>query len=452
LRERSILPRLIVSLVGLIVAVSLVLAVALMSVERTRRARDLRDTAIFAAEHLARSLAFPAWNVVEREIDSQLEAAMLDPSLYGIVFAAPDLAPPVRAWTRDASWKAVGGMPDESASGLIVESGDVVHEGRTIAKIKLVYSDKAELDKLGRETKVIAALILGEAAALGLGLLLILRSSIFRPLRSIERWAVGVSKGGISPGSDPDEASGEIESLRQSIIRMVQLLDERYETLSTAERELRTALEQKATLAKELFHRTGNNLAVLSGLIALRDGGGEGRPNRQLRAIKASVDAIGLAQMELYKRDDLTYLDLGSYLESVARNLVDASPDRAGRVKLRSESEAIPVMIDVALPVGLATAELVGNSLEHGLSGDRGGIVYVSVRRLPESRISARVADDGRGPGRDFDPKASGGLGLELVAALIEGQLRGSLSFDCSGGFACEMRFAESGPGFTPRL
>jgi two-component sensor histidine kinase len=69
-------------------------------------------------------------------------------------------------------------------------------------------------------------------------------------------------------------------------------------------------------------------------------------------------------------------------------------------------------MIDVALPVGLATAELVGNSLEHGLSGE-GGIVCLSVRRLPGGRISARVADDGSrrpasSPGSSPGPGASG--------------------------------------------
>jgi two-component sensor histidine kinase len=453
LRERSILPRLIISLVSLIAAVSLVLAAALLSVERARRDRDLREAAVVAAEHLARSLAFPAWNVVEREIDSQLEAAMLDPALYGTVFSAPDLDPPVRAWTRDASWKAVGGRPDESLRGLIIESRDIVFEGRAIAELRLVYSDRNERAKLGGEAFAVAAIVIGEAATLSIGLLLILGSSVFRPLRSIERWAAEVSDGGSPRAAEPVAASGEIESLRQSIIRMVGLLDERYETLSTAERELRIALDQKAVFANELFHRTGNNMAVISGLIALREGGrGATIPGRPLRAIKASVDAIALAQKELYKRDDLTYLDLGSYLESITRDIVASDRDRAGSVTVRSMCCELPVMIDVALPVGLSTAELVRNSLEYAFAEGRRGIVSISVRRLAEGGVSARVSDDGPGPGADFDPESSAGLGLELVGALIRGQLRGSVSYDFSGGFACEMRFAEAGPGFTSRL
>ena len=85
---------------------------------------------------------------------------------------------------------------------------------------------------------------------------------------------------------------------------------------------------------------------------------------------------------------------------------------------------------EVATPLALVLVELVQNAVEHGLDG-RGGEVRSRSRVAsgPErgDRLTVAVADDGAGLPAGFDPAADGGLGLQIVRTLVEGELGGTL-------------------------
>jgi two-component sensor histidine kinase len=49
------------------------------------------------------------------------------------------------------------------------------------------------------------------------------------------------------------------------------------------------------------------------------------------------------------------------------------------------------------------------------------------VRPAPGERLLVIVADDGVGLPDGFDPATGGGLGLQIVRTLVEGELGGSL-------------------------
>ena len=87
----------------------------------------------------------------------------------------------------------------------------------------------------------------------------------------------------------------------------------------------------------------------------------------------------------------------------------------------------------MATPLALVLVELVQNAVEHGLDGRDGEVtveVQVAAGPGPGDRLTVAVADDGAGLPADFDPVDGGGLGLQIVRTLVEGELGG----DAAGG------------------
>jgi two-component sensor histidine kinase len=108
----------------------------------------------------------------------------------------------------------------------------------------------------------------------------------------------------------------------------------------------------------------------------------------------------------------------------------------AGPVEVRREGSFGLLPPEVATPLALVLVELVQNAVEHGLR-DRGGTVLVAVRRQPDRTgggavLAVDVADDGAGLPAGFDT-AAGGLGLQIVRTLVEGELGGTLRLGGAG-------------------
>jgi two-component sensor histidine kinase len=446
------MPRLLASLIGLITLVSLVFAASLLLVEQGRLERQLEGAAEVAADQLARTLAFPIWNAIVREVDAQIVSAMLDPSLYGVGLTMDGLVPPSRAWSRDSQWRPAL-APLEESPELFAVRKNIEFEGNRIGTVRMLFTKKYIRRAAGREAGLLLILVCADAAALAIGFYAIMRRAIIHPLRGIERWAAVVNSGKAAAIPSPAGERGEIASLKASIDGMVRLLGERYDSIAAKERELRAALAQKEALVHELYHRTRNSLQVLSGFISLRMGrGSDSPPHADLEAMQGRIQAISLAHEELFKSADLSYLDLGSYLRGLIERAIQDGARPGRSILFRSEPSSLPVLIDVALPVGFAVSELVANSLAFAFRGRDSGTIGLELERLPAGYLSVSVSDDGEGPPPGFDPRADAGFGLLAVSALIEQQLRGEVEYELERGFRCTMRFAEAGTGFDRRV
>ena len=79
---------------------------------------------------------------------------------------------------------------------------------------------------------------------------------------------------------------------------------------------------------------------------------------------------------------------------------------------------------EVATPLAVALTELVTNAVEHGLAS-RSGVVHVSADRKPR-KLLITVSDNGVGLGKEG---VGPGLGTQIIKTLIEGELRGSISW-----------------------
>lgn len=193
--------------------------------------------------------------------------------------------------------------------------------------------------------------------------------------------------------------------------------------------------ERNATLFTEMQHRISNNLAVVSALLAL-----ERRRVEDPAARRALDDAGRRLELvsRLHRRLHAPGAAMGPFLEELCRDVLEAGASRG--VTCEVAAEPLPVTPAQAIPLALATAELLANAIEHAFPGRAAGRVAVALRREADGTAALTVQDDGVGLPPGFAAEEARSLGLSLVGQLAR-QLGGSFALEGAGGTLARLRF-----------
>ena len=102
-----------------------------------------------------------------------------------------------------------------------------------------------------------------------------------------------------------------------------------------AEEQIRRSLDEKETLLRELYHRTKNNMQVISSLLNLQL---EYNPDDIIKdvfnAIKNRIQSMSLVQQKLYLSNDLSSIDLKEYIIDLSKLLADSYNIKKDRIDL----------------------------------------------------------------------------------------------------------------------
>jgi PAS domain S-box-containing protein len=213
------------------------------------------------------------------------------------------------------------------------------------------------------------------------------------------------------------------------------------EKLRINRKRLQASLEEKRVLLREVYHRTKNNMLVIISMLSLQL---DGIVDRQARKVFADTEnrirAMAMVHEALCRSENLAEINLGAYLENMARALIDTMTidDRIGFV---TQCEHVPVSIDQAVPLGLVVNELITNAVKHAFPDGRTGKIQLVLRR-DGGELELIVADDGVGLPEWIDARRSQTFGLQITANMIEKQLRGSFAVDCRRGTDFAIRFS----------
>ncbi|MFZ5872735.1 MAG: sensor histidine kinase, partial [Actinomycetota bacterium] len=191
--------------------------------------------------------------------------------------------------------------------------------------------------------------------------------------------------------------------------------------LRRREREL---LTKDATI-REIHHRVKNNLQTVAALLRLQARRIPGEEARAaLEEAMRRVSTIALVHDTLSRGFDETV----DFDEVVDRGLLLAGDVAAtgARVRTVRSGRFGTVRAEDATPLALVLTELVTNAVEHGLAGGQGTVDVRAQRRGQDLQVT--VADDGAGLPEGFSP-SGGGLGTQIVQALVHGELRGRIDW-----------------------
>jgi PAS domain S-box-containing protein len=209
-----------------------------------------------------------------------------------------------------------------------------------------------------------------------------------------------------------------------------------------AEELIRTSLEEKEVLLREIHHRVKNNLAVVSSLFYLQSINTD-RPDvvRLFEESRNRIRSMALVHEQLYRSHLLAAVDFVEYSTSLATQLLRTYERADTRVRLVTKMAPLHLSVDLAIPCGLVLNELLTNCLKHAFVGRREGSIEIELVATDDGHHVLRVSDDGVGM-TNVDLAATQSLGMRLVRSLAK-QLDGTVTFEPRArGASVSLRFA----------
>jgi PAS domain S-box-containing protein len=210
-----------------------------------------------------------------------------------------------------------------------------------------------------------------------------------------------------------------------------------------AETSLKTALDEKELLLKEIHHRVKNNLMIISSLLSLQSH--HLKDEETIGIFKESQNrakSMALIHERLYLSTDLKNIDFREYITTLAKDLYRTYVTDQSRVRLELNIEELNIDINTAIPLGLILNELITNSMKHAFSGEERGTISIDFQKDGDE-FKLMVSDDGVGFPENLDFKNTDSLGLELVNTLTD-QIDGKIDLKVHNGTKFTISFKET--------
>jgi two-component sensor histidine kinase len=190
----------------------------------------------------------------------------------------------------------------------------------------------------------------------------------------------------------------------------------------------RLLMSKDATI-REIHHRVKNNLQTIAALLRLQGRRLESKEARQaIQESERRIRSIAIVH-ETLSREATDFVAFSDIIKPLVRVVEESVSTEEGSLRFKVEGDAGDLPGEVATPLAVILNELMQNSVDHAFpdQGTRlGGNVTIHLARVGDE-VQVDVVDDGVGPPEGFDLDNPSGLGLQIVLALVRGELGGSI-------------------------
>lgn len=206
--------------------------------------------------------------------------------------------------------------------------------------------------------------------------------------------------------------------------------------------QIKTSLQDKEVLLKEIHHRVKNNMQVITSLLSLQSRTIIDKPSLSVfQDSQNRVKSMALIHETLYQSKDLSHINFAEYLQKLVAQVSRSYRLKPEAVKININVDDVSLPIDTAVPCGLIINELTSNSLKYAFPEDARGEVNITFEHT-DAQYVMRVSDTGVGLPPGFSPEGGNSLGMKLVRMLTE-QLRGEMAWSNGVGTTFEIKFPE---------
>jgi signal transduction histidine kinase/CheY-like chemotaxis protein len=448
--------------------------------EQWRLFGQLKKNLAVSIDRLASDLSLSVWNVDEPQIIRNIESAMRDQVVYGIVVSTPANR---YIFSRNDKWQPVQLPAPFPVDDLVPLTATISFRDESIGSATVFATKKFLREDLHHTLVVTCTAIVLFDVILIFCLYALLWRSILRPTSLLEQYAVAVSEEKRPKTPEDPNFIGELDSLRRAIGRMIAQLDTRYAELQsyrdnleitvkkrTVELERARDAAESANRAKSLFlanmsHelRTPMNAILGFSQIMARDERLPARERESLGIILKSGehllalinDVLDLAKIDSGKVEiEFSSFDLGDLLNSLIIMLGVRAESKGLQLTLDQSSSFPRFVRSDSGKLRQIIINLVGNAIKFTKSGS------VSIRAFTpdqdqKRRLLFEVSDTGPGIApenidRIFHPfeqiKSDSavvegtGLGLTITREYVR-LLGGDISVESTLGHGSTFRF-----------
>jgi two-component sensor histidine kinase len=189
-----------------------------------------------------------------------------------------------------------------------------------------------------------------------------------------------------------------------------------------AEQDLLASNARLEVLLREVNHRVANNLQMVMAFVSMQARSVADEAARDaLHRAHQRIATIAQVNRRLYTTNDVEFVAIDEYLEALAADMGEAWSSQRPR-DVRVSADAVRLKTDLAVTIGLAANELIGNACKYAYPPDAEGAVNLTVRcHGPQDDGSAilTLTVEDKGCGMPADGLVQGtGLGTRLIDAL----------------------------------
>ncbi|MBC7846314.1 MAG: sensor histidine kinase [Flavobacterium sp.] len=218
------------------------------------------------------------------------------------------------------------------------------------------------------------------------------------------------------------------------------LLEVQQEEINQKNIILQNMLIEKEWLLREIHHRVKNNLHMIVGLLASQ---AEFLKNEEaIQAISASqnrIQAMSLIHQKLYQSENLSIIDMPSYIFELAEYLKDSFEIR-NRIRFILDIDSFNLPLSHSIPIGLLFNEAVTNAIKYAFPNHENGVVNISLKTNDNKNYTLIIQDNGIGLPDDFDLYENSSLGIKLMYGLSD-DIRGKFQISSENGTKITLEF-----------
>lgn len=213
-----------------------------------------------------------------------------------------------------------------------------------------------------------------------------------------------------------------------------------------AEIELVNSLKEKEILIKELYHRTKNNMQVISSFLVLQGFyTSDEKIHQFINDSEARIKTMSLVHESLFSSGSLSRISIQSYISDLTDHVYKNYKSNP-KISIKKEIEEIAILIDTAIPCGLLLNELLSNSFKYAFNLKKYGTIRIILKRINKDEVELIYSDDGDGFPAGFDFKGNGSFGIDTIISIAEHQLQGNIDFTSipGNGMECRVTFKDN--------
>jgi two-component sensor histidine kinase len=196
---------------------------------------------------------------------------------------------------------------------------------------------------------------------------------------------------------------------------------------------IKDSLEQREFLYRELNHRIKNNLQLITSMLNLQDRYSHYKSYKDLiHEINQKINTIALTYAKMYmdgrKTNDI--INLKEYISEIAHNVLQSiSHDE---IILNIHADLVSTNLDIAIPLGLITNEIITNSVKHAFTFQANPSITINLNQI-EDYIHYSIEDNGSGIDQDFSLESANSLGSKIIY-LLSRQIKSDLKIENQSG------------------
>lgn len=212
--------------------------------------------------------------------------------------------------------------------------------------------------------------------------------------------------------------------------------------LEAKNKEIAKQNAERELLLKEIHHRVKNNLQIISSLLSMQTRSlKDDKAKDAMKESQSRVKTMALIHEKLYQYENLAKINMKEYMQQLSDFLTQTYRSEK-QIHVNIDAEDINLDMDMAIPLGLITNELLSNSLKYAFQDKEGGEIYITFTEPEPGIYKLLVRDSGKGLDDNLDIENTKSLGLKLVRTLTR-QINGNLKISSNPGATFEIDFSE---------